>query len=623
MCGIIGSLSAEVINTEWIEMGLSNIYHRGPDDSGLWRSQHGLVSLGHARLSVIDLSQLGHQPMQYLDGSITIVFNGEIYNYLELRSQLIDKGYYFKSNSDTEVLMASYSEWGFDFLTKLNGMFAFCLYDAKKEIALLARDRAGEKPLFYSIGDKKITFCSELKGLMADNTFERKIDKHSLDCFLAQGYISGDRCIFEKTKKLPPANALKFNLNTGESKVWEYWKFPQHKSLTTLNSANENELIEELDFLLNDSIKKQLTSDVPLGVLLSGGVDSSLITAYASKHKSDLKTFTVTFPQYSQFDESKHARLISDHFGTKHIELEASSITPEILFKLAAQFDEPMVDSSMIPTYLVSKLVRKHCTVALGGDGGDELFGGYGHHSRLLWMNQKLARIPRPIRKITALCANKFFPIGFKGRTWLQGLGEDLDKGLPLIASLFESKTRKMLLSKYPDWSTVAEDIRGELIPTDALDLLDRVTKMDFKNYMPEDILVKVDRSSMLNSLELRAPLLDYRIIDFAFSNVPMQLKANANSRKILLKKIAEKVLPTQFDKQRKQGFGVPIGNWMKKGEWHDFLYDNLISTSNPFFDKKVVKSLFESHLKFSDNTERLFGLLMFQLWVNKYNPYI
>jgi asparagine synthase (glutamine-hydrolysing) len=622
MCGIIGSLSTIIEDTDWIERGLSKIRHRGPDDNGIWKSKNGLVVLGHARLSIIDLSPLGHQPMQYANDSLTIVFNGEIYNYLELRVLLIAAGHEFKTNSDTEVLMASYIQWGYDFLNKLNGMFAFCLYDSNKNIALLARDRAGEKPLFYSIEETGINFCSELKGIMENAEFDRKMNPIALDCFLSQGYVAGEMCIFDKTKKLPPASYLIFDISSGEFKVSEYWNLRQNDNLLSLDSSNDENLVGELDNLLKDSIQKQLIADVPVGVLLSGGVDSSLVTAYASKCKSRLKTFTVTFPQYSKYDESKYARLISNHFGTNHIELEASKITPDLLFKLAAQFDEPMVDSSMIPTYLVTKLVKEHCTVALGGDGGDELFGGYGHHSRLLWMNKRLGGMPKSFRKVISKCANEFLPIGFKGRIWLQGLGEDLENGLPLIASLFEPTTRKALMSNYGNWNHVAEEIRKISIPT-TTDLLDRVTRMDFKNYMPEDILVKVDRSSMLNSLELRAPLLDYRIIDFAYGKVPMRLKANPNGRKIILKIIAGRLLPKEFDKERKQGFGIPIGQWMRKGEWNDFIFDNLVSSPSSFFNKKVVKTLFNEHLKGAENTERLFGLLMFQLWINKYKAHL
>jgi asparagine synthase (glutamine-hydrolysing) len=622
MCGIIGSLSTKIKNTDWIERGLSKIRHRGPDDNGIWKSKNGLVVLGHARLSIIDLSPLGHQPMQYANDSLTIVFNGEIYNYLELREQLIAAGHEFKTNSDTEVLMASYIQWGHNFLNKLNGMFAFCLYDANKNIALLSRDRAGEKPLFYSIEETGINFCSELKGIMENAEFDRKMNPIALDCFLSQGYVAGEMCIFDKTKKLPPASYLIFDIRSGECKVSEYWKLRQNDNLLSLDSSSDENLVSDLDNLLKDSVQKQLIADVPVGVLLSGGVDSSLVTAYASKCRSGIKTFTVTFPQYNKFDESKYARLISNHFGTNHIELEASKITPDLLFKLAAQFDEPMVDSSMIPTYLVTKLVKEHCTVALGGDGGDELFGGYGHHSRLLWMNKRLGGMPKSIRKVISKCANEFLPIGFKGRIWLQGLGEDLENGLPLIASLFEPTTRKALMSNYGNWNLVAEEIRKISIPT-TTDLLDRVTRMDFKNYMPEDILVKVDRSSMLNSLELRAPLLDYRIIDFAYGKVPMRLKANPNGRKIILKMIAGRLLPQEFDKERKQGFGIPIGQWMRKGEWNDFIFDNLVSSPSSFFNKKVVKTLFNEHLKGAENTERLFGLLMFQLWINKYKAHL
>jgi asparagine synthase (glutamine-hydrolysing) len=623
MCGIIGNISSGDSDSLWLEKGLSMISHRGPDDSGIWRSEHGLVALGHTRLSVIDLSSLGSQPMHLVDKGITIVFNGEIYNYLELRTHLKSKGYQFKTNSDTEVIMTSFLEWGLDFLSKLNGMFSFCLYDSNNEIALLARDRAGEKPLFFSINGSSFSFCSELKGLLVNPSFERKIDVNSLDSFLFQGFVAGEHCIFEKVKKLPPASYLLFDIKTGNYFVKEYWTFLKNRNLNSFIYTDESALIEELDYLLNDSIEKQLVADVPVGVLLSGGIDSSLITAYASKHVNTLKTFTVTFPKYAKFDESSHARLISNQFGTNHIELEATEITPEVLFKLAEQFDEPIVDSSMIPTYLVTKLVKEHCTVALGGDGGDELFGGYGHHSRLLWVQEKFGKIPLVVRKLISNCSGRHLPTGFKGRNWLQALGTNFDSELPLLSTLFESQQRKLLMSKFPEWNTVAEYIRNAELPKGTLGLLDRVTSMDFKYYLPEDILVKIDRSSMLNSLELRAPLLDYRIIEFAFGKVPISLKANSSERKIILKRIAEKVLPREFEKNRKQGFSVPIGQWMRKGDWNSFVYDNLVNSPNPFFDTNFVKSLFKSHINGFDHTERLFGLLMFQLWIDKYKAYI
>jgi asparagine synthase (glutamine-hydrolysing) len=453
--------------------------------------------------------------------------------------------------------------------------------------------------------------------LFADPKFPRKINKRSLDILLANGYIPGDECILKGVNKLAPAHAMIFDLNTADLKIWRYWNLPEFDSSV---KTNELDLLDELEYLLNDSVKKQLVADVPVGVLLSGGVDSSIVTALASRNVTNLKTFTVSFPGHNNFDESSHANLIANHFGTEHTVLPASDVSVNELFLLAKQFDEPIFDSSMIPTYLVSQLIRKHCKVALGGDGGDELFGGYGHHSRLLWMAENLGKLPVSIRKLAAITARNILPIGFKGRVWFQSLGEDFKNGLPLIASQFEPTTRRKLLSNFPEWELIAENARKLRIPSE-MNLLQRATRMDFLNYLPEDILVKVDRSSMLNSLEVRAPLLDYRIIEFAYKKVPQNLKANTIDKKIILKKLTNKLLPPDFDKNRKQGFGIPIGAWIRSNnEWKSFFKEQLLDSNDSIFDKNELNKLLNGHIAGRENTERLFGLLMFELWRKEYN---
>ena len=407
-----------------------------------------------------------------------------------------------------------------------------------------------------------------------------------------------------------------FDINTSELKIWQYWNLPVFDYALKIN---ESDLIDELEYLLNDSVKKQLVADVPVGVLLSGGVDSSIVTALASKNVTNLKTFTVSFPGHKNFDESSHAKLIANHFGTDHTVLPVSDVSVDDLILLAKQYDEPIFDSSMIPTYLVSKLIRKHCKVALGGDGGDELFGGYGHHSRLLWMAENLGRIPLVFRKYFATTATKFLPIGFKGRIWFQILGEDFKNGLPLITSQFEPITRKKLMSNYSEWELIAENTRKLRIPIEN-SLLQRATRMDFLNYLPEDILVKVDRASMLNSLEIRAPFLDHRIIEFAYKKAPNYLKTNTSAKKIILKKLTNKLLPSNFEKNRKQGFGIPIGSWIRSNnEWQSFFKDNLLDLNDSIFDKNELNKLLNGHIKGRENTEKLFGLLMFELWRKEY----
>ena len=591
--------------------------HRGPDDAGEWWSADGRIGLGHRRLSIIDLSPAGHQPMLDAAGELTIVFNGEIYNFSDLRRELVAKGHAFRSQSDTEVILAAYREWGTECLSRLNGMFALALYDSPRRQLFLGRDRAGEKPLFYALANGALRFASELKGLMADPALPRSIDPEALDCYLAMGFVPGERCILQGVKKLPPAHALTFNLDSGQSRLWRYWTLPELNPQAATDQANEPALMDELETLLEDAVRRQLVADVPVGVLLSGGVDSSLVTAMAVRTAPRVKTFTIRFPGYGQYDETEHARLIARHFGTEHVELEAAESKVDLLPLLARQFDEPVVDSSMIPTYLLSRLIREHCTVALGGDGGDELFGGYGHYNRLLWMQRRLGWIPRILRLAVAKAAEGLLPVGFKGRNWLQGLEADLQTGLPLIASYFDRSSRRRLTAQGPGTLT-SEDIRAQRIPSTP-DLLQRATRMDFENYLAEDILVKVDRASMLNSLEVRAPLLDYRLIEFAFAKVPSRLKATPGGRKVLLKKLAGRVLPPAFDAQRKQGFSIPLAAWLRSGPWRDFFREVLSGSASSYFNRWEVARFLDGQDKGRANSERLFALVMFELWRREY----
>jgi asparagine synthase (glutamine-hydrolysing) len=556
--------------------------------------------------------------MQDAGGASCIVFNGEIYNFADLRKELIAKGHVFRSHSDTEVILCAYREWGTDCLARLNGMFAFALYDGRRRQLLLARDRAGEKPLFYALAQGALRFASELKGLMADPLLARRIDPVALDCYLAMGYVPGERAILQGMKKLPPAHALVFDLNNGQSRLWRYWQLPEPNAAAAHDQADEAALLQELETLLEDAVRRQLVADVPVGILLSGGVDSSLVTAMAVRAAPRVKTFTIRFPGFGEYDETEHARLIARHFATEHVELVAAESTVDLLPRLARQFDEPMVDSSMIPTYLVSQLVREHCTVALGGDGGDELFGGYAQYNRLLWLQQKLGGVPHGLRLATAKTAAALLPVGFRGRNWLQALGVDLRAGLPAIASLFDRGTRQRLMSAHAPWNLAAERIREQRIPA-AADLLQRATRMDFGNYLAEDILVKVDRASMLNSLEVRAPLLDYRLIEFAFGSVPSHLKATPSSRKVLLKKLAARILPREFDQRRKQGFSIPLASWLQSGPWKTLFREVLLDLDSPAFERKEVARLLAGQAMGRVNSERLFALVLFELWRREY----
>lgn len=617
MCGIIGVASSrgEIINREWIKVGRDTMYHRGPDACGEWWSTDRKVGLGHRRLAILELTNAGDQPMIDPNTGNAVIFNGEIYNFKELKSILLKEGYSFRTNSDTEVLLASYNKWGFDCVNKFNGMFAFALYDNQKKTIFLSRDRAGEKPLYYYLENNILTFASELKPFLLQKNKKYKIDRNALDCYLTMGYIPGDMCILSGFYKLKPAHSLLFDTLSGDIKTWEYWEIPSFEKSNF--STNTNDLTDELESLLESAVQLQLTADVPIGVLLSGGVDSSLITAMASRSSNKVKTFTIGFPGYGQNDETTHAKLISDHFGTEHIVLDAEMPNSDLIIRLAKQFDEPMVDSSMIPTYMVSNLVKKYCTVALGGDGGDELFGGYTTHRSFLNLSQKFQHFPLNVRKLIAKIAKESLPVGFKGRNYLMNVGLDFDKDIPVFSEIFDSSFRKKLLSS--NGFTFAEEIRKNLTSSD-FDLIQRLTRTDFKNYLPEDILVKVDRASMMNSLEIRAPFLDHRLIEFAYSKVPTSLKTSTNDQKIILKKLAKKLLPQEFDFQRKQGFSIPIYGWLKKsGSFRD-LFWSVLNDSDCIFDKKAIRSLLEGQDKGYSNGERIFALVLFELWRKEYS---
>jgi len=619
MCGLVGIAATQsVSDRDWLSVGRDTMLHRGPDDAGEWWSEDGRVGLGHRRLSILDLSPQAHQPMRNKANGLSIVFNGEIYNHNSLRKELIAKGYVFRSHSDTEVLLVAYAAWGKNCLKHLNGMFAFALYDSKKQRLFLARDRVGEKPLFYHLADGMLQFASELKALMANPSAPRCIDMAALDCYLAMGFVPGEHCILQGYNKLPPAHALSFNLSDGTARVWKYWSVPELSTTAATGVVDEKALLDELEALLEDAVGRQLVADVPVGILLSGGLDSSLVTAMAVRRSQKVRTFSIGFPGHGELDETHHARLIARHFGTEHTELIAEPSTADLIPRLAQQFDEPMVDSSMIPTWLVSHLVRQHCTVALGGDGGDELFGGYPQYSRLLWMQQRLANIPGFVKRGVASVAERILPVGMMGRNYLQGMGVDLRHSLPLqIDGVFDVATRHKLMQGQPSYRTVAEGIYSERISHQP-DMLQRATRMDFHGYLAEDILVKVDRASMLNSLEVRAPLLDYKLVEFAYGQVPSNLKATVGDKKILLKRLANRVLPPEFEKQRKQGFSIPLAEWLKSGPFRELFWDTLTSV-DCLFDRSTVQSLLKGQERGFNNGERLFALVHFELWRRHY----
>lgn len=615
MCGFFGTVNSNFSDLNLIKLSLSSISHRGPDNNSIWSSKNNKIILGHNRLSIIDLSDNASQPMFDEENLLTIVFNGEIYNYQKLKEKL-SNFYKFKTNSDTEVILKAYSHWGRKCLNHFNGMFSFAIYDQKKNIIFAARDRSGQKPFYYFYDGKIFSFCSELKAITS--SLKKKlllINSLSLNCLFEFGYIPKENCIFHKFYKLPPANYLIYDLKSNLIEKNEYW--------SPLINKNINKKFKLDDYkknfykIFDESIKRHIVSDVPVGVLLSGGIDSSLVTAFASKNIKNLKTFTVSFPNQGKFNESIFAKSVSNYFDTDHHEIEISNdFNPEkVLPLLAKQFDEPIFDSSLLPTFLVCKEVSKYCKVVMGGDGADELFGGYHHHQRIL-ISQHIKKIlPHFLWKKLSMIA-KVMPNGVRGKTWVESLKFDLRKELPNVASFFNDADRKNLLKEF--YNDQSSNIRKNNF-FDRGDLLDKILWTDFKNYLSEDILVKTDRSSMLNSLELRAPFLDNEMIEFA-EILPNRYKVNRYEKKIFLKNIAKELLPKNLELNRKQGFSIPVNDWIRNNKiWKNYFEHILFDLDYDFLDKKMVEKLYIRQKKGLHLGEKIFGIVMFILWQKNY----
>jgi asparagine synthase (glutamine-hydrolysing) len=613
MCGITGVALRQRADVP-LEAMNATMEHRGPDDRGLWWSADGRVGLAQCRLAILDLTPGGHQPMSTADGEVTITFNGEIYNFVDLRRELESLGHGFRSRSDTEVVLAAYRQWGDAFLPRLNGMFAFCLHDRGRRRVLLARDRAGEKPLFYHLSPRGLAFASELKALMADPAFPRRVSPRALDFYLTYGYVPGEMSIFEGTSKLGQGMALAFELDSGATTKWRYWELPAPPQ----SSAKPEDLVDELEALLSDAVRRQLIADVPVGVLLSGGVDSSLVTALAARASSrPVKTFTISFPGFASHDEAPFARIVAERFGTDHTEFAAEPANVELLPQLVRQYDEPIGDHSMVPTYLVSRLVRREAKVALGGDGGDELFGGYTHYSWLLREERLRSYAPRIVRKLAGSAAAHLLPPGVRGRNHIIGLAGDTGYSIAHINVYFDRLTRERLLRGRVrlDDDETPEAYRASLVDA-SYPPVRRAAETDFRTTMADAYLVKVDRASMLNSLEIRAPFLDHRVIDFAFGRVPDCLKATESERKILLRRLAARVLPPELDLKRKQGFSMPLDHWFD-GDWGRFM--TTVLRESDTFDRATVETLIKDQARGRTNATRLFALTVFELWKREY----
>lgn len=614
MCGIAGYFdAARPVAPELFQRMRDTMLHRGPDGAGSWLSPDGRVALGHRRLAIVDLTPSGHQPMLSDDGRHVITFNGEIYNHAALREELRQAGFQFRGSSDTEVLLNAFRHWGRECLRHLTGMFAFAIYDTLERRLFAARDRAGEKPFFYRHDGARLLFASELKALLAHPEMPRRINIDSLNHYLGYGYVPHDLCILDGYAKLPAGHWLDFVLDSGTLTVKPYWRLPL--PAPCMDDAGPDELLDALERLLDQSVARQLMADVPVGILLSGGLDSSLVAATAVRVSSaPVKTFTISFPGHAAHDESPYARQVAGALGTAHTELAAEADTIDLLPQLAAQFDEPIADNSMLPTFLVSRLVRSHCTVALGGDGGDELFGGYSYYPRLIHLS-RLRRLGLHRLGLEPLAAS-LLPLNMPGRNLALAMLNRSPIEATLTRMLDPGMRRRLLGRAQPLDMDEPEALRAALIGPRA-GIINRATAADFQAFMRDYVLVKVDRASMLNSLEVRAPLLDHEIVEFAFGRVPEHQKAAGNDRKILLRGLAKRLLPPEFDARRKQGFSIPLGAWLQ-GPWRP-LVDDLLRGGSPLFDAREMQRALGVYRANDRDANRIFQLAFLEAWRRHY----
>jgi asparagine synthase (glutamine-hydrolysing) len=617
MCGIVGYAGrAGALQSNLLTAMRDTMTHRGPDAAGIWSTSDGSVVLGHRRLAILELSDAGAQPMENSGGTTIVIFNGEIYNHEELRRELAAGGIHFNGRSDTEVLLAAYDAWGERCVERLRGMFAFAIYDQSRKVLFMARDRAGEKPLYWAEHRGGLVFASELKALMADPEFPRRLSSEGLAYYLSFGYVPGDKCILDGVHKLMPAHCLSWSLAGGAPNIRRYWDIPAARPDET---SSGNELTDELQHVLTAAVGEQLVADVPLAVLLSGGVDSSLIAAIAaqaSHHR--VRTFTVTLPNHPRLDESRFARSVAEYLGTEHVELPLDQSSADLIQKLAAQYDEPIADSSMIPTYLLAKTVSQHCKVVLGGDGGDELFGGYVAYQSALRRDRLRARLPRSARSLMAATARRILPAGARGRNALMALEGTTADGIAQSAVWTDPAD----YSRMSPWLSRRSQRhsptlwRRDLVEK-ARGLPGAAMAADFRSYLPEDILVKVDRASMLCSLEVRAPFLDRRVIEFAYERIPGRLQATLQERKILLKRLAKCLLPPDLDIDRKQGFTVPISKWLTADilqTWRDDCREQIQSVLS---DAAVLRLIARRESMAGEHS--LYAAIMLTSWMRHY----
>ncbi|HEY8187908.1 MAG TPA: asparagine synthase (glutamine-hydrolyzing) [Pyrinomonadaceae bacterium] len=626
MCGITGFIDlwntssprAPEERVQMLDVMCSVIRHRGPDDQGVMLKQG--VALGMRRLSIIDLAG-GHQPISNEDSTVTIVFNGEIYNYRELQSVLQARGHRFRTNSDTETIVHAYEEFGADCVDHLRGMFAFAIWDDRRKKLFMARDRVGKKPLYYSVTrGGTLVFGSELKSLLEHPEVERNINPQALDAYFSLGYVPDPISIFDNVEKLPPGHHLTFS--EGRLIVQRYWDFSYDAKD---NARKPSDYLDELRALLDEAVKLRLVSDVPLGAFLSGGIDSSAVVGLMTRHMDQpVKTFSIGFNEDS-YDELKYARLTAKKFGTDHHEFLVTPDICDVVDQLAWHFDEPFADSSAIPTFVVSKLAREHVKVVLTGDGGDELFAGYTRYVTERHRS-KFDLVPRIVKEGLMDPLSRRLPHGVWGRNYLHNVSLDpISRYLDNVSVFTGLNKGSLYAAEFSDQLRDSSHLRSYFLElsgnVNTGAGLDSLLYIDSKTYLPGDILTKVDRMSMAVSLEARAPLLDHKLIEFV-TRVPASMKMAGLETKHLFKRAIADLVPAEIVNRPKQGFGVPIQQWINqqlRQRIRDTLNDPR-TLQRGYVSRSHVEVLLDEHERGRrDHAMALWSLLMLELWHRQY----
>ena len=631
MCGIAGFADFRKKSSEEILSLMScTLLHRGPDGQGIYydQTQEVQIGLGHRRLSIIDLSSAANQPMHY--NGLHLIFNGEIYNYNEIRNRLIESGHRFATHSDSEVILHSWEEWGEKCIDQWRGMFAIALYDEKKQELVCIRDRAGVKPFHYYWKDGLFLFGSELKSLIAHPSFEKTINKNAVATFLQYGCISHPYSIYKGTYKLPPGHLLRLDLSSKKISIAQYWNVYDYYNKPKLDISLD-EAIDETEKILSESFQYRMVADVPVGVFLSGGYDSSCVTALLQQNSTEkIKTFTIGTTD-KKLDEAPFAKAIAHHLGTDHTEYyctakEALDIIPQ----LPHFYDEPFADSSAIPTILVSRLARKKVTVALSADAGDEIFAGYNRYDYVSRYGNKLRSIPKPLRKMAALAMERvssenipFFKNQYNFHSRYDKLKNLLNDPSPSellknLSQVFNKKNLEKLMAD--DFQELPTAHNSTELKPGFYDPLSYMMAIDYQSYMVDDILQKVDRATMSVSLEGREPFLDQNIIEWA-AQLPSGYKYREGQKKYLLKRIVHKYIPKEMMERPKMGFGIPVESWL--GNELKELVQEYLSEKNldhGLFNVTEVNNLVTEF--FNGRTEKhlkIWYLLMFQMWYKKW----